>query len=497
MLKFGWSKKDVSVEGPIGMPGQFYERISEGILDPITVTALAIDDGNGASILLSCDFAALGGGIIEEIRDAVRAKNPAIAAERILANATHTHTSPRFNKMGVTAYDKAPHDKIDYMQPEIYRAFLVDRASDAVVEAYEKREEGSYAYGYGYAVVAHHRRPTYFDDLRLRSNEKVPSALYVDKFAKMYGNTNDPMFSEYEGNVDSSVYFMFTFDRDDRLTGAIVNVPCPSQNGEGETLLSAAYWAQLRAMVKEKYGDIYVLPQCACAGDMAPRPLHAREAEQRKFDLKYETLDKGALKSKCELCRRIEIAERIMVAFDDTYKWASKEKIKEAKLLHTVKNVKLPAWKITEEQYLSAKEELEKYSRIGFVETDDPKADFEQNTRHSSILTRYETIIKRYESDRDFYEPEIHVIALGDIAFVSNPFELYIAYQHRMQARSPFIQTFAVQLAAETDGRGYLCTERAAENMGYSANIYSCSVSPAGGNILVEETLKELEKLHP
>ena len=30
-----------------------------------------------------------------------------------------------------------------------------------MVEAYESRREGSYAYGYGYAVVAHHRRPTY------------------------------------------------------------------------------------------------------------------------------------------------------------------------------------------------------------------------------------------------------------------------------------------------------------------------------------------------
>lgn len=496
MLKFGWSKKDVSIEGPIGMPGQFFERISTGILDPITLTVLAIESENEVSVLLSADFGALGGGIIEEIRDAVRKKNPSIPTERILANATHTHTSPRFNKMGVTSYDKAPHDKIDYIQPEAYRAFLVDQASDAVTEAYEGRAEGSYAYGYGYAVVAHHRRPTYADDLRLRPGQKAPSSLHVDKYAKMYGNTNDPMFLEYEGNVDSNAYFMFTFDRDDRLTGAIVNVPCPSQNGEMETLLSADYWAQLRAMVKEKYGDIFILAQCACAGDMAPRTLHAREAEERKFALKYEGLDKGALESKRELCARYEIAERIMLAFDDTYKWASKKKIKEAKLSHAVKKVRLPAWRITEEQYLSAKEEYEKYRKSGFAETGDPEADFKHNTQHSVILSRYEAIIKRYEENREYYEPEIHVIALGDIAFVSNPFELYIAYQHRIQARSPFIQTFAVQLAAATDGGGYLCTARAAENMGYSANIYSCSVSPAGGDLLVEETLKELLRLH-
>ena len=104
--------------------------------------------------------------------------------------------------------------------------------------------------------------------------------------------------------------------------------------------------------------------------------------------------------------------------------------------------------------------------------------------------------MERYENNVEFFYPEIHIIALGDIAFVSNPFELYIAYQHRIQARSPFVQTFAIQLAASTNGSGYLCTPRAADNMGYSAIMYSCNVSPEGGHILVEETLKELEALH-
>jgi hypothetical protein len=43
---------------------------------------------------------------------------------------------------------------------------------------------------------------------------------------------------------------------------------------------------------------------------------------------------------------------------------------------------------------------------------------------------------------------------------------------------------------------GYLCTARAAENMGYSAVIQSCTVSPKGGEKLVEETLAELFRVH-
>lgn len=496
MLKFGWSRRDISVEGPVGITGQFDERISRGVYDPNMVTVLVIDDGETVSVMMSGDLVSASDGIIFEIRDAVKAKKPEIPVENILFNATHAHTTPRYMRMGSTGYDKAPHDGVDYIMPETYRAILVERASDAVVEAYEGRSEGSYSYGYGYAVVAHHRRPTYLDDLRLRPDQKGPSSLYVDKYAKMYGSTNDPMFSEYEGNVDSTAYFMFTFDKNENLTGAIINVPCPSQNSEQESLLTADYWAQVRELVKERYGDIFVLSQCACAGDMSPRTLHARAAENRKYALKYEGLDVGNVRSAREIYNRKEIASRIMDAFDDTYSWAKKEKISEAKLSHVVKAIKLPAWKITDEQYASAISEYEKYKKVEFVSTDDKLDDFKNNTKQSTVLKRYEAIIERYESNREFYEPEIHVISLGDIAFVSSPFELYVAYQHRIQARSPFIQTFAIQLAASTDVAGYLCTERAAYNMGYSANIYSCSVSPEGGSVLVEEVLKELNGLH-
>jgi hypothetical protein len=90
----------------------------------------------------------------------------------------------------------------------------------------------------------------------------------------------------------------------------------------------------------------------------------------------------------------------------------------------------------------------------------------------------------------------MHIISLGDVAFFSNPFELYIDFQHQVQARSPFVQTFGIQLAANPsdEGTGYLCTEDAAENMGYSANIYSCFVAPKGGNTIVEEVLDILNK---
>ena len=89
-------------------------------------------------------------------------------------------------------------------------------------------------------------------------------------------------------------------------------------------------------------------------------------------------------------------------------------------------------------------------------------------------------------------------MSIGDIAFASNQFELYIDFQHRIQARSPFEQTFIVQLCAQPNGRSsgsYLCTQRGYEGRGYSASMYCNTVSAEGGQELVEETLRVLKEI--
>ena len=69
-------------------------------------------------------------------------------------------------------------------------------------------------------------------------------------------------------------------------------------------------------------------------------------------------------------------------------------------------------------------------------------------------------------------------------------------YMHRIQGRSPFEQTFVVQLTGDPNISGsYLATERAVANKGYSASPYSMQVSPRGGQELVDETVKILKDL--
>ncbi len=498
MIKIGWSTRDVSTNEPVGITGQFHQRISKGCIDAITVTALVVEREDTA-IILSGDFVCISDGLLAEVKESVKAKKAEIPTDNIIFSATHTHTSPRY--MRHLGFDNVP-DSREIYPPEKYRAFLVDQVSDAIIEAYSTRSEGSFAYGYGTASVGVSRRSTYIDDFGARENSKKTS-LAPNGHAMMYGITCDDMFAGYEGSTDSSVYFMFTFDKNEKLTGAVINVPCPSQCGEHESYLSADYWTFARKLIREKYGNIHILPQCAAAGDLSPHILHAQDAQMRKFRLKYaDDLEAKEIADSSywphEYYNKMDLGERVFHAFEETYPWASKEKIYDAPVI--VKNAILPldAWKITDEQYESAKEEYAEYFAEGFVKTDDEAADYFKNTVQTSILGRYRRVIDRYESGADKVNTLIHVVRIGDIAFASNPFELYIDYQHRIQGRSPFVQTFIVQLAAQEMPRawGYLCTERAKANMGYSAIMYSCTVSPEGGRQLVDSTVDILKKLY-
>ena len=42
-VKIGWAARDVSTTARVNIPGQMHMRISEGVQDPVTVTALAVE----------------------------------------------------------------------------------------------------------------------------------------------------------------------------------------------------------------------------------------------------------------------------------------------------------------------------------------------------------------------------------------------------------------------------------------------------------------------
>ena len=501
-LKIGWACRDVSTDKPINIPGQFHMRISEGIMDPLTVSTLIVDNGTDLVIFLSADLVVIRSGLLDEVRAKVAELNPEIPVDKILMNATHTHTGashyadagwPLSNNTSTALPGEVPHDRIEIASGDEYRHFLAAQSAEAICEAYAKRAPGGIAYGYGYAVVSHSRRVAYFDDTSKRHGAVINSTHGVNGHAVMYGNTNDDNFSHYEAGADPFVNLLYTFDVAGRLTGAIINVPCPSQNSESEYRLSADYWHDIRVAIRKQYGDIFILPQCAASGDLSPRILHYKKAQARRFTLKYGL-------EQTELAARRDIAERVAWAFTEVLDWAGKDIQTALPLSHVVETVNLSRRLITDEEHECARQGLEDLNQKPFKTDGTPRERLHANSILAASRNRFIRVIDRYKTQKanPKLPMELHVLRIGDIAFASNRFELYMDFQHRMQARSPFEQTFIVQLAGQPgpDGGTYLCTERGAWGRGYSASMFCNLVSPQGGQELVEETVKILQAIH-
>ncbi len=489
-IKIGWSQVSIVPEGRrIDLVGQFYERISGEVETPIAVTALAIECGDDHFVWVGCDLTTTSFKLLRAVRDYLP-DDCGFDKSKLIISAIHSHTTmgyadrtdsffaaskalelykPDHIKYVPLAHDESP----DILRGEEAKAFLVERIAKAAVEAWSNRNEGIYACGFGRAAVGMCRR-----------------ACYDDGSAKMWGDTNTPNFTELESGNDSGIELMFTYDAEKKLTGVIANVACPAQVLEHQSFISSDYMGKVRAKIQEKYGNnVGFLGLLSPCGDMCPRDLIRwvdspvckndpninhdviieRRADPSMFDIKG-----------CEKVAR-RVANEIFWALDDVTEYVTETDLEHKKL-----TIDIPLRRVTIAEYLNAKHVIEDF--YSNCKTD---INYEDNAR----MQIYGGIIARYtlQQTMDLYPIEVHVLRLGDVAFATNPYELFLNYGNQIRARSLAKQTFLVQHACGS--YGYLPTEKAEKGSHYSAFVGSGTAGHVGGEMLVRKTVEEINKM--
>ena len=477
-IQIGWSQRDITPHRPVSLRGQFNLRLATRVQDPLTLTALALDSGDDCAVIVSMDACAVDNEVLAGARTALAERLPELDPSKLIASATHTHTAPFGG--GVVGWQKDEDylDAIkarypDYMPIAEYSALLIEAFVAAVCEAWKRRAEGYLGWGYSHAVIGENRRVRYFDNR-----------------ATMYGSTSTADFSHIEGHVDHSVNLLFTYDAQEKLTGVLVNLACPSQASEsGQDFVSADYWHDTREELRQRYGaDLFVLPQCSAAGDQSPHRLIAKAAEDRMLQLKYG----GGVERPLNAALRTDIARRLANAMDDAEPAARKDLRDAVALKHENRTLELEHWQVTDAEYTTLQQQIAE-ARKQLEELGDSDRLSGQYTSLRAHIAWCQRAVDRYENPLPSVPSEMNVLRLGDIAFVTAPFEYYLDYGDRIKGRSPAQQTFIVQLAA---GPGsYLPTTRAAEGLSYGAIPASCKVSPAGGQQLVDAAVGLLENL--
>ncbi len=476
-LRIGWATRDMTPDQPVILGAQFKMRVSQGVDGPVTVTALALskDGPDGDSVIfVSCDRGGFRHKWYDEnnflalAREAIRSRSPEIDVNKLILNATHTHTSP------MTLIDQfGPEAEVlpdGVMTAKECMGIQCERIAEAVAEAWSNRKPAGVSFGLGTAVVGHNRRATYSV-----ADSTHKAGAVVNGLTKMYGNTNDPAFSHIEGYEDHYVDLLYTWSENGTLTGVVVNLACPSQETEMGMQISADFWHEIRTEIRKRHGGhIQVLAQCSPAGDQSPHRLWYKAAEARMLKLRGLTM-------------RQEIGRRVAIAVDEVLPAARTAVVTRLPIKHVVRQIRLPRRRVTPDEAQQVRADLAKL-----------EAEAKTGVNNYRVAIRCRRVLQRVaQQDNNPHIPmTLHAIRLGDIAFATNRFELFLDYGIRIKSRSPAVQTFLIQLAADDGWTGsYLPTERAVANQGYGSSVYDYEVGPNGGRVIVEETVKALNEL--
>lgn len=497
-LKIGWATSDITPSKPVLLRGQFHARLSERVKDPLTATALAIEsvkDGHTTRvILISADLIGIEDGMRGdadlrlEVRKRITAALPELQLTDISLNGTHTHTAPLVSKADVKDTYGVSLEQIsggkEVMSPAEYFELVARKLADAAVNAWKNRKAGGISYGLSKAVVGHNR-------------------LQVDQAGKslMYGNTSRAEFSHIEGYEDHNLNLLYTWDKSGKLTGVVINVAVPSQVSEHLYEISADFWTETRALLRQELGkDLFVLPQVSAAGDQSPHVMWGDKAEERMQKLMGIGQDGTG---RASIARRRQIAryitdgvKAILPVMQEHIEW-------DPIVAQRTENVPLSRRLLGQSDLETADKETAewqpKYEKmLAELEANPKKTKENRWYRDITIAhTRYRrgrSVHERYELERTSPQlpVEVKVIRIGDIAIATNPFELYLDYGIQMKVKSPAIQTFVVQLS----GSGtYLPTQRSINGGAYGAVPASTLFGPEGGKELVDKTVEMIRSL--
>lgn len=488
MIKFGWAETDITPKQKISLEGEFFERVTDEVETPITVTALAIEAGGEQIIICSCDLVCVTEELVESVRERINTAD--INKSKIILTSVHIHNSYTYRRKSPLKKEFSqsldimkkymPEDceyipqvkSNDCMNPDDAFEYLAEVIAKTVEVAWKKRSTGGYATGFGRAAIGLNRR-----------------VCYSDGTAKMWGDVDTATFTTLEAGNDSGIELVFVYDENKKMTGIVANVACPAQVMEQRSVISSDYWGKVKILLREKYGqDLMLLPICSAAGDLCPRDMvrwvepetSIKDPNIVRNEPKFRKADPSMfdIKGTWKIGRRI--FNEIEMAIEEI-----DEINQDAEFRHCSKVLSLPLRKVTDSEKVKSENRMREFLK-GRKTLD--YMDSAEMFVHAGTIQRYEL-----QQVCNTVDAEIHAIRLGNIAFVTNSFELFHDYGNQIRARSVAEQTFIAQLS--NGDLGYLPTEKAQKGGHYSAYVSSGYVGYESGELLVSATLDMINDL--
>ncbi|WP_146762411.1 neutral/alkaline non-lysosomal ceramidase N-terminal domain-containing protein [Paenibacillus contaminans] len=354
-----------------------------------------------------------------------------IPSKRVMVSATHTHTGP---PVSTTTFLKAD---------EAYLQWLAIRAADAITLAYRSRRAARIGFGAGYeADIAFHRR-FFMKDGTLLTNPGL----------------RNPNVDRPAGPIDPQVGVVRIDDADGRPMGVVTNYAVHTDT-VGGTEYCADFPGELSVVLKKALGEQTVsLFMMGASGNINHWDVFDGRPEA------YTDQSRHYLKM-----GRILAGEVLK----------TREKIRtsdEAKVVERSSIVTLRYRQPTQEQIETA------HANLANLPEDHVERKFAGELLEAA---------RRGEGTT---EAEIQTIAVGDLAIVGLPAEMFVEFGLQIKEDSPYGLTLINELCNGIVGT-YVCTRESYRLGGYEPRITASNrLQEETGDLFVERALHQLDEM--
>ena len=457
MLRIGFGRVDITPQPGrpmVGMPGS---PPGEGVVWPLRSRVFLVDDGDRRIAVVCLDVIALVSTQVSELRERLAVEGR-IDPGDILIACSHTHRAP-FTETGWGAAEEPTRTYLD---------LVFSRTGEAMAEAVAGLQPAQLSVGTITAAGwAFNRRPIY-------------AGGQVGTHGPAWGNG----FVGMEGTPDEELGVLLARGQDGRVLGGLVDFAChPTAMGH-ESVYSADYPGVLTEALEAQHGGVFGF-LIGAAGDTSTPDPTSRDPESG-FGREHTLAMGRALAAKAD--EAIRHGRPLAVDRIDV----TSTRLRVAQRRPTLEQVALARWYLEERP--PDLDELAFTRR--FYGHDYTFNDGKQlgNERHAEEMLRMWERQQGRSDDELVEEIEIQVIALGELALVGFPVELFTELGRRVKTHSPFPDTFIVTLA--NGWHGYAPTLEAFARGGYEPRFaYPSRLVPEAGVRMTDAALEQLRRL--
>ena len=428
---------------PLGetIVGSFAPFPADRVHDPLHARALVLDNEETTIAIVICDNLGIQKSVYDEARKLI-AEQTSIPVANILMAATHTHSSTRAN------------------QPK-YRPKVVAGIAAAIKQAHENLRPARIAWGGVDEASEVFNRRWYVSEPKLARNPFGG----VDQVRMNPPRANAALIKP-AGPIDPEVSFLSLQSLDGDPIALLGNYSLHYVGGVDKGELSADYFGIFSDRIGSLLGSRSQTPPFVgmmsngTSGDI--NNINFRDGNARRYD-RYEKMTEVAEK----VANRVHEAHA-NVTFSD---W-------------------VPLGSASESLTLSIRKpdaELRKY----LDEVRSRPEDAEPFHRHEQT---YAQRVQNLEDGPDEISVPLQVLRIGDLAIAAIPFETFAEIGLSIKEKSPFKDTFTIELA--NDSRGYLPTPRQHKLGGYETWMGTNRVQLDASDQIENVILQLMNELH-